>query len=451
MKPTTPILDPFTWQVEALAAWESARRRGMIEAVTGTGKTHVAIGALVKLHAEVKPLSTLVVVPSIPLMNQWYERLTSAFPRERVGRIGNGFKDDFSILPVACVAVINSAVLKAETLLAHCRKGLNKSFLIADECHHYIEAPVFSRIRQFPFDYTLGLSATIFNYDVSGLGRVVYEYKFKDAFKDGIVPPFDLVNVAVPLTSQERDTYLQLSEDIGSQLKKIRSLFESDLAGLPDQFFFNRLKQLMSQQGGNDDPTIKRLFILLFKRAKVYYMAEKKMQLAVKLTKLLVDQGRKKTVVFFERILSADGVAEDVAHSAATKLHRELDRDEEIWCRVYHSGLSKIDRERCLSEFRNAGPSALLACRGLDEGVDIPDVDGAILAASTQSVRQRVQRIGRTLRKGDGKKRPIIVTLFAPGTNDSNVTSEDRATFQDVATIHDESDRTCLGKVRQLL
>ena len=447
---TRPTVDLYSWQLEALAAWEGALRRGMIEAVTGTGKTHVAIGALVKLRAEDKRLSTLVVVPTIPLMNQWYERLTTTFPNERVGRIGAGFKDDYSILPVACVAVINSAVLKAETLLAHCRKGKNKSFLIADECHHYIDAPVFSRIRQFPFDYTLGLSATIFDYDVFGLGRIVYEYQFKDAYKDGIVPPFDLINVAVPLTSQERDTYLQLSEEIGSQLQKIRSLFDSELAGVPDHFFFNRLKQLMSQQGG-DDPTIKRLFILLFKRAKVYYMAENKMRLAEKLTRLLVDQGRKKTVVFFERILSADIVAEDVAHSAASRLHRELNRDEAIWCRVYHSGLSKTERESCLSEFRKAGPSALLACRGLDEGVDIPDVDGAILAASTQSVRQRVQRIGRTLRKGDGKKRPIIVTLFAPGTNDSNVTSEDRATFQDVAKIHDETDRTCLGKVRQLL
>jgi superfamily II DNA or RNA helicase len=104
-----------------------------------------------------------------------------------------------------------------------------------------------------------------------------------------------------------------------------------------------------------------------------------------------------------------------------------------------------------LADFRRAGPSALLACRSLDEGIDIPEVDAAILAASTQSLRQRVQRIGRTLRRGDGNKRPLIVTLVAQGTTDENVTADDRATFAGVATIYDEDDQSCLNRIRQLL
>jgi RNA polymerase primary sigma factor len=191
---SSPINDLilFPWQREALSAWDTAGRHGMVEAVTGSGKTHVGIAAIAKLYAENKRLSTLVVVPTIPLMNQWTEKLTVAFPGQRIGRIGGGNKDDFSILPIACVAVINSAVLKVHKLLAHCINRKNPSLLIADECHHYIEAPVFSRIRAFPFDYTLGLSATLFPFEVPGLGRIIYEYGFKDACNDGIVPPFDL-------------------------------------------------------------------------------------------------------------------------------------------------------------------------------------------------------------------------------------------------------------------
>jgi RNA polymerase primary sigma factor len=442
----------FSWQEEALAAWERAGRRGMVEAVTGSGKTHVGIGALAKLCIEDKRLSPLVVVPSIALMEQWCERLKAAFPGRQVGLIGGGHRDDFSILPLACVAVVNSAVLKVDQLLAHCRRGAkNKSFLIADECHHYIDAPVFGRIRQFPFDYTLGLSATLFPFEVPGLGKIVYEYKFGDACKDGIVPPFDLVNIAISLSRGERDKYLKLNDAISRQTQLVMNLFGRELENAPDQFFFNRLRQLMALPGGGEDPTIKRLFDLLFKRAEIVYTAAGKMRLAEQMTRMLVDQGRKKLVVFFERIQSADGVGEDVARRTAARLHKSLQGGDPIWCRVYHSQLRGDERARGLAEFRRVGPSALLACRGLDEGIDIPQVDAAILAASTQSKRQRIQRIGRTLRRGNGNKRPLVITLFAQGTNDENVTAEDRATFAGVATIHDETEQTCLKKVRELM
>ena len=135
-------LQLLPWQTKALEIWHKAGRRGIIEAVTGSGKTFVAFGALEQLHAEDRRLNTLIVVPTVPLMNQWVEKLSKIFPDRRVGRIGGGHTDDFSRFPFACVAVINSAVRKVEDLLGHTRNGLVKSFLIADECHHYIEAPV---------------------------------------------------------------------------------------------------------------------------------------------------------------------------------------------------------------------------------------------------------------------------------------------------------------------
>jgi superfamily II DNA or RNA helicase len=441
----------YSWQQAALAAWESAGRRGMVEAVTGSGKTQVGIGALKKLAAAIKGLSCLVVVPSIVLMKQWYERLTAAFPGEKVGRIGGNYKDDFSILPIACVAVVNSAVLKVDQLLAHCKSAKNKSLLIADECHHYIDAPVFSRIRRFPFDYTLGLSATLFPFEVEGLGRIIYQYGFKEAYRDGIVPPFDLVNVAIPLTRIEREDYLELGDEITRQLQSVMNQFGQELDNVPAQRFFSKLRQLMNLPGGGEDPTIKRLFVLMFQRAKIVYTAEGKMRLAEQLTRTLVERGRKKLLVFFERIQSAEEAEDDIAREAASQLQKKLDGDDPIWCRVYHSQLGEDERTNVLDVFRQAGPSALLACRSLDEGVDIPDVDAALLAASTQSLRQRIQRIGRTLRKGSGKKRSLIVTFYAQGTNDENVTAEDRALFDGVATIHDEDDASCLRRVRELL
>jgi len=275
------------WQVKALRAWNSAKRQGIIEAVTGSGKTYVAFGALEQLQAEDRRLNTLVVVPTVPLMNQWMAKLAKLFPNRRVGRIGGGFSDDFSRFPFACVAVINSAVRHVQTLLGHTLNGTVRSFLIADECHHYIDAPVFRRIREFPFHYTLGLSATIEPFEVPGLGKVVFEYGFAEANRDELVPNFDLVNTSVSLTGSEYLDYEQLTKKIGDEIQYIREAFHYELLTTPEHEFFQRLKQLMVRDDGTEDPVIKRFFGLLFRRTKIYYMSERKMSLATELIRAL--------------------------------------------------------------------------------------------------------------------------------------------------------------------
>lgn len=432
------------WQSSALQAWNRAERRGIVEAVTGSGKTYVAFGALEQLQTEDRRLNTLIVVPTVPLMNQWITKLSQLFPDRRVGRIGGGYSDDFSRFPFACAAVINSAVRHVQDLLGHTLHGPVKSFLIADECHHYIDAPVFRRIRSFPFHYTLGLSATIEPYEVPGLGKVIFEYGFGDANRDDLVPSFDLVNTTVSLTEGEQQDHSQLSEEIGEQIQLIREAFHYELLNVPEREFFQRLKQLMAREDGSEDPVIKRLFGLIFKRTKIYYMSERKMALATELIRAVVHDGRKKAIVFFERIDSAEDVQADVAVEAATKLRSRIQETMTIWCRVFHSGLQRTERDRVLNEFLANGQSALLACRCLDEGIDIPEVDAAVLVASTQSRRQRIQRIGRTLRRGHGDKRPLIVTLFCQETRDENVVQNDREIFAGVATFHETGEHSCL-------
>jgi len=439
------------WQSKALKTWQRAGRKGIIEAVTGSGKTYVAFGALEQLQAEDKRLNTLIVVPTVPLMNQWISKLSQLFPDRRVGRIGGGFSDDFSKFPFACVAVINSAVRHVNDLLGHTLKGPVKSFLIADECHHYIDAPVFRRIRSFPFHYTLALSATIDPYEVDGLGKVICEYGFKEANLDNLVPKFDLVNTTVSLSPWEMADYTRLSTKIGEQIQLISEAFHYELQNVPQRDFFQRLKQLMSRDDGGEDPVIKRLFGLIFRRTKIYYMSERKMELATNLIRALVEDGHKKVIVFFERIDSADDVQSDVAVEAATKLQSQVRAATQIWCRVFHSKLQQSEREQVLKDFRANNQSALLACRCLDEGIDIPEVDAAILVASTQSRRQRIQRIGRTLRRGNEDKRPLIVTLFCQDTRDENVVQDDKEIFEDVATFHEPNEDSCLKVVKNLL
>lgn len=440
----------YPWQQKAVAAWLAAGKRGIVEAVTASGKTHVGVGAIAALQSEEKRTNVLVVVHTVELMNQWHDRLSAAFPGRRVGLIGDGLKEDYSITPVACVGIINSVHRRLGELFAHHCRGDWRSLLIADECHHYVDAPVFGKLLRYEFDYTLGLSATIGQYEVEGLGRIVYEYKFTDAYRDGLVPPFDLVNVGVNLTPDERDEYLRVTDAIREQFKLVYDLYSDQLLFVPDYQLFRTLKQIMNRENV-EDPIIKKLFILLFKRAAICYTAERKMGLAQRFTRLLVDRGRKKTIVFFERIDSAEEAKQDVSVACASRLRNDLLKGDPIWCRVYHSQLKRDERADVLAQFKEIGPSALLACRSLDEGVDIPTVDAAILAASTQSKRQRIQRIGRTLRRGSGEKRPLIISLYVHGTSDENVCAEDMEAFKGVASIYNESESSCVRRVESLL
>ena len=449
----SPISDRFKllrWQKEALLSWSEHGYRGMVEAVTGSGKTYLGLGAWKHASSEFRPVNCLVVVPSIPLMNQWHERLREAFPSTRVGRIGGGHRDDFSRTPI-CVAVINSAAQRVRELFKHCNRGRVKSFLIADECHRYVEAPVFSEIRRYGFDYVLAISATLDDHKVAGYGKTVYSYTFRDAVRDGLIPEFDIVNSSVRLSPEEREQYEDLSERIRDQIRHLKNLYPAELRGLRNGNLFRRLRHLMNPSGGDEDPDIRRLFGLLFLRTKISYTATRKMALAAKITSILLNQGRRKIIVFFERIQSAENLADDLAVETAEKMRTAVADQSSKWCEVLHSGLTQNQRRERLDDFRIRRPAALLTCRVLDEGIDIPEIDAAVLVASTQSQRQRIQRIGRALRQSENSKRPIIVTLYVPETRDSTVVEEDRQIFKYAAMIHDETETTCVDRIERLL
>ncbi|MGD0770565.1 MAG: DEAD/DEAH box helicase [Tepidisphaeraceae bacterium] len=446
----------YRWQQYALSAWEKAGRRGIIEAVTGSGKTHVGIEALLKAYTENRKLSSLVIVPTVPLMEQWHGKICdvirSKFPNERVGRIGGDFRDRFAVPPIAYVATITSALRHADDRFGQfSAKGL-PTLLIADECHHYIDAPVWRKIvEDHDWTYCMGLSATIEPNNTSGLGSILYAYRFTDAHRDGLVPSFDLLNSSVELTHEEREDYFNLSEKIRAQFSHVCELYKDELRSSSDEWLFKRLQRLMGRIGSGREPQIEKLYLLLFRRAAIHYKAQNKLDIGQEAIHALVESGRK-VLVFFERIAAADLVDERIDRAAARALKNQVERTApHVWCKVCHSGMSPSERAAILSEFRSEGPSALLVCRSFDEGIDIPEVDAGILVASTQSKRQRIQRIGRTLRRGDGNKRPIILTLYAKGTSDGVVTAEDHAGFRGVATIHESSGKAAISKLRALI
>ncbi len=185
-----------TWQERAISAWREQGRRGIVEVVTGGGKTVFAEACMMNALEAHPNLRIVIVVPTLALVDQWYVSL-----QEELGVDA----DDIAVFASgrhpepACfnLMVINTARRIAPTLAAQVR-----SMLVVDECHRAGSEKNAHALRG---DYaaTLGLSATPERqYDdalniaiVPALGPIVYQYDLVQARRDGVVTPFHLTNI----------------------------------------------------------------------------------------------------------------------------------------------------------------------------------------------------------------------------------------------------------------
>ena len=65
--------------------------------------------------------------------------------------------------------------------------------------------------------------------------------------------------------------------------------------------------------------------------------------------------------------------------------------------------------------------NALLSLHTLEIGYDVPQVRIEIILATTSNINQVIQRIGRVLRKHEGKDIALIYVIYVSDTKDDNV------------------------------
>ena len=162
-------IEPRDYQQAALDAWREHGRQGSVVLPTGSGKTFLGLQAIADAG-----VATLVVAPTIDLMNQWHATLTNAFGDqllEAIGVLGGGSHE------VAAITV--TTYDSAYRYINEC--GDRFGLLIADEEHH-LPAPTYRQIPEMSIaPYRLGLTATYERADGKYellddlLGPVVYE------------------------------------------------------------------------------------------------------------------------------------------------------------------------------------------------------------------------------------------------------------------------------------
>ncbi|GAB4359554.1 MAG: DEAD/DEAH box helicase family protein [Cyanophyceae cyanobacterium] len=367
-------MEPYAHQREALAAWKRSGRQGVVVLPTAAGKTYLA-----QLAMEATPRTTLVVVPTLDLMHQWYAHLEAAFPDVAVGLLGGGSRDESPIL----VATYDSAAIHAE------RWGANYATIIFDECHHLPSD--FNRvIAEYAIaPYRLGLTATPERADGRHadldelIGPEVYRRSPEDL--SGLaLADHEVVQISVHLAQQERDRY-DAAIALRNDFLRSHHLSFGSIDG------WQRFIQLSARSAAG------RQAMLAHHEAKAIALGtDAKVRV---LTDLLSKHQDQKILIFTNDNATVYRISQDFLIPAIT-----------------HQTPVK-ERHDILTQFKAGVYRAIVVANVLDEGVDVPDASIAIFLAGTGSMRQFIQRLGRILRKGKhGQKRAILYEVIAADT-----------------------------------
>jgi RNA polymerase primary sigma factor len=394
-----PSVDLYPWQQHALAAWIAAGHRGVIEAVTGAGKSRLALAATeLELRAGGR---VAVLVHTRELVRQWRPQLGQVLRRcgmdDKVGVLGGGSTDT---LATHRIVVATAHAAAKVNLLPNGAPGL----LIVDEVHHYAAA-TWQRGLQAQFAHRMGLTATN-ERDDDGVERILDPYfggkcfglHYGEALADDCIAPFKVAFVAVDLTSGEAADYKAASR----QMRRFRTKLIRG-HGLPDQSHGKFLEHAarLAKSGAVGARLAGCYLSAMTQRRGLLASATGKLSRLQALSPAVRQATR--TILFTQ---TRQAATDAVDLLAAVRIQGA----------VLDAKMSVDARTKVLAGFEDGTHHLIAAPQLLDEGVDVPAADLAIVLAASRSRRQMIQRLGRVLRKKPDGRLARLVIFYVRGT-----------------------------------
>ena len=377
---TRPLMDH---QEKVLKNWEIAGNRGIIVFATGGGKTLAAIEAIKRWTSDGgKP--ALVLVPSELLHEQWEKELRHELPDALILKAGAGARKEDWMRTLSFASKKNQEhaqhIILSTYQTASTRDFLNRLsqgedlLIVADEVHR-MGAPDCERLFSIEAGGRLGLSATperfgdsvgterIFNFFGDSLEP---RFELADAIQAGRLVPYDYYLETIELEPEELEEWDVLSKELG------KAIAQSE-----EGTFSDRAKWFAMQ------------------RARIIKSANRKTILARDVIRKRWRPGDRWLIYCDDRVHLNEvrAAVEPLGHPTFE----------------YHSGNSHLSDE-ILGQFLQGG--ILLAIKCLDEGVDLPLINKALILASTTNPREYIQRRGRVLRKTEGKYSATVIDVI---------------------------------------
>lgn len=387
-KPRLPLkFDPYNYQKSAAENWLH-KKQGILKFATGSGKTKTAIYSIRELYHQKSNLFVVIVVPDKTLSYQWAVEFQDIGVKAVVCNSDNNwrtsvienvnfYKQDINNL----YAVIATTDTFFGDRFQSTIKRLKDYVVIVDECHSITTEKYKNYMPKV--QYRLGLSATPeSDYDelrtqatLNYFNGIIAEYTLADAINDKKLTPYNYYPIEVELNEEEIEEY-------SSFTRKISVLFNKD------------------------KPTPEEIALrenLLFQRSRILYNAESKIDAVNHLINDIPD------VLNHLIIYCGTSNLKDEVGLTQLQMVNQLLSDLNIPHTQYTGTESTYERMIGIQEFRRGTYNSLTAIKCLDEGVDIPEIENAIILSSSQSVREFVQRRGRLLRLSPNK---VIANIY---------------------------------------
>jgi len=395
MSRTTPkVLQEH--QRDAVENWYASGQRGVLKHATGSGKTLTALEICRRWLTAGQP--AIIVVPTEVLVAQWRDEidaeLASIAPAVLQAGAGSDRSEWADLLPNftmtgadlgARLVIATTATASTDEFISRVRGGQHL-LVIADEVHT-VGSPTHRKLLTLQTGGRLGMSATperfgdpvgttaIFEY----FGETLQpEFTLSDAIKVGRLVPYDYHVHLVSLLQHEQDEWVAATDRISLEYARL-----PDIAGekVPTEHFK----------------------MLLIQRARIVKRAAQKVALAQSVLRTDFRQTDRWLIYCDDQSQLVD-VVRTLRESGFPTLE-------------YHSAM-RGSRSDTLHYFEERG-GVLVAIKCLDEGVDIPSIDHALILASSTNPREFIQRRGRVLRKStlkfSAEIHDILVTLDQGG------------------------------------
>jgi superfamily II DNA or RNA helicase len=323
------------------------------------------------------------VVPDKSLNNQWAKELFSYYP----GLI-QCFSDNAIWKPQLrdSIEFFLTSKKKSEIIIVtqntfisnHFQETIkllkNNFIFIVDECHNVGTEKALSSLPET--EYRLGLSATpeiyysedLTNRLFSYFGGVIAEFTLQQAIEIGRLVNYKYFPVVVSLDENEKKDYIDLTRKI------VKSLGYD-----PD----NKKGYISSQAE-----------LLIFKRSRIVYNAKEKMEYLKNNLEKLADKGK---LLIYCGVSSKNPLNSDDSNNQLQTVNSILN-SKKITHAQYTKDESGTDRYDAIDMFKSGTYKVLTAIKCLDEGVDIPEIERAVILASSTNPREFIQRRGRLLR-----------------------------------------------------
>jgi superfamily II DNA or RNA helicase len=359
-----------SYQEAALSAWELGQRRGVVALPTGSGKTRLALAAMRRME-----MGTLCLVPTRVLLDQWLREIRAVYGGE-VGCFGDGVHQAAPLT----VATFESAFRHMHQI------GDRFDLLIVDEVHHFGGGLRDEALEMTVAGARLGLTATPPRDARASarlaelVGPTVFELAVAD-LAGGYLASFDAITLHLDLAPEERAAYTSAATVFNNVHATFRRL-------APEGSWVDFTHHCAQTGEG------RRALSAWRQMRRLLSLTEAKRR---SLAALLGRHRASKVLIF---------TADNEAAYAIAREHLVMP----LTCDI-----GRAERNDALNCFRRGDIRTLVSARVLNEGLDVPDADVAVIVGGSLGEREHVQRVGRLLRPSEGK-RAIVYELVTRHT-----------------------------------